>query len=693
MEIVDEIITEVKVETDSVTVKDLKENIKLLKAEMEAATVGTEDFKKKQEQLEEAQRTLKQVLQGSTASLEEMKQASKGASESYDSLVNRMADLRKEWRATTDQTKRADLGKQIKNINDQLKNMDASRGVFSRNVGDYANQLAKGFQAVGGAASSVINPIQGVTNGLTAMSSTPIIAVIGVIINLLAKLMNAFKSNEETMNAFQRAMAPVNALGTVFIRWVQSAADSLVKMIDWLVKAGAAVGKFLHLIDDDMEAEMEVHKKLVEDEQALVKKQRDTELENARSAEIVSEMKAKAAEKDKYTAKERLEFLQKAVDEEKKIADRNLQLAQDDFDLQKRKAELAGNSAEENEALNRAEIKLIQTRTDHNNKLKELNAQMAEATNAIKQQRKEYIRLDEVIKGISDDIDKLDISFDMDIDDDGIDLSKYEDKWKEIAAYRINAIEHAADNERKLNRARITDERALADEEYRITVETQQRKMEVLKEAYSKTTDPLAALELHQQIADMEVDIEATKFEREKELMERNKKDREQYAKTALSIAGGMADMLSAVADSMTVTNKKEFEQQKKLQIASATINMLSGVANAVSSAMSMGAILGPIMGAINAATVIATGIAQINKIKAQTYDGGSASVSAPNTSSAVVNAPQVETSMPMVRTVTSASEEDRLNRMASPVRAYIVDSDLQAKEAERDRVDNETTF
>ena len=46
---------------------------------------------------------------------------------------------------------------------------------------------------------------------------------------------------------------------------------------------------------------------------------------------------------------------------------------------------------------------------------------------------------------------------------------------------------------------------------------------------------------------------------------------------------------------------------------------------------------------------------------------------------SAIVTAPEVETNMGTTRTITSASEEERLNRMASPQKVYILQSDIEA--------------
>jgi hypothetical protein len=110
---------------------------------------------------------------------------------------------------------------------------------------------------------------------------------------------------------------------------------------------------------------------------------------------------------------------------------------------------------------------------------------------------------------------------------------------------------------------------------------------------------------------------------------------------------------------------------------------MLQGAVTAFASSMQLGPIAGPIVGAVNAAAVIAMGIANINKIKSAstegTSEGGGASAAAATTASALVSAPNIDTNLPSVRNVTSASEEDRLNRMASSQKVYILQSDIEA--------------
>lgn len=98
------------------------------------------------------------------------------------------------------------------------------------------------------------------------------------------------------------------------------------------------------------------------------------------------------------------------------------------------------------------------------------------------------------------------------------------------------------------------------------------------------------------------------------------------------SVLNGVQASTSAIGDTLNnlieaeeagAENEKEaFERTKGLQKASAIVNMLSGVAAAISTAQQLGPIIGPIIGAANAASVIAVCMAQIKKINSTRFDG-----------------------------------------------------------------------
>ena len=140
------------------------------------------------------------------------------------------------------------------------------------------------------------------------------------------------------------------------------------------------------------------------------------------------------------------------------------------------------------------------------------------------------------------------------------------------------------------------------------------------------------------------------------------------------SVLGSLANMYEADEENA----EKNAKKIKALRIAEATINTISGAIGAfMQSAASLPAPFGAIVGAAQAASVTAAGIAQIAKLKS-TQVSSSGQATAP-TARAVVAAPNVETNLQSVRSVTSASEEERLNQMAKDQRVYIVSSDIEA--------------
>ena len=200
---------------------------------------------------------------------------------------------------------------------------------------------------------------------------------------------------------------------------------------------------------------------------------------------------------------------------------------------------------------------------------------------------------------------------------------------------------------------------------------------------------------LHQLEEESEEEFQLRMLEANKAYTEAKKKQLMSYISLLQTAAGGISSIMGSIADAMesnTEASKEEQEKAKNLRIAGATIDMLSGVVTAVSTAMQLGPIAGPIMAAINSASVIAAGVTNISKIKAQKIDTNSSSSQSAQAPS-VVQAPTVEPVMQSVRTITSASEEDRLDRIAADQRVYILSSDLEAdRNATRARVE-ETSF
>ena len=176
-------------------------------------------------------------------------------------------------------------------------------------------------------------------------------------------------------------------------------------------------------------------------------------------------------------------------------------------------------------------------------------------------------------------------------------------------------------------------------------------------------------------------------FEEQERMRQMDLKDAQEKSKakiqTIYAVANATSSILGSIAD-MYESDEKNSEKNankiKGLRIAAATIDTISG---AVGAFMQAAATIPPPMGAIigggQAAAVTSAGIAQIAKIKS-TKVSGSASNPAP-TAPAVTAAPARTMDIQQVRSVTSASEEDRLNQMASDQRVVLVMSDLEVKQ------------
>lgn len=150
-------VIEIKTGNSEQTVKGLKKEISDLRDAILNLEQGSDAYNDAVEKLQEDQRKLNEVM----ALTKKEATALEG---SYDALVHQMSQLKKEWRATNDEAKRNEIGKQIDEINAQLKEMDASVGNFQRNVGNYVShwegmpEVTKDFGAAMAEMNQKIEP-------------------------------------------------------------------------------------------------------------------------------------------------------------------------------------------------------------------------------------------------------------------------------------------------------------------------------------------------------------------------------------------------------------------------------------------------------------------------------------------------------------------------------------------------------
>lgn len=592
----EETITILRVGTEEAvrSVNDLKENIKILKQNLGELEIGTQEYQDTLDELKVNQNALKDAMYATSASMEEVAAAATGTSQSYNSLVHRMAALKEEWRATNDEARRNELGKQIADINQQLKDMDASVGNFQRNVGNYESGVAglvEKFDKWGetlkmmpptlGAAKESIGKV-GETMQL--VGKQPILGIIGLLAPIIMKITSALGENETAMAAVKKVMASLQPVFDILQGVIEKIAEGFSKVVEWLVEfIGQSEG-----VKNVISSIMGVGNAILQHLLAPVK----TAIAGFKGlANIIKDVFTGKFSDVKKHAKEAGEGIADAWKE--------------GFSFK--------SNFEEGKA---AGGRFIDGVKDNKAAAKEAGKEIGKS----------------IAEGIEEEYEGF-------VEDDPWAQYELDEAAKERSKERMDAW-----FEEQNEKARIAEETAAR-----------------LAEDEKVATDAALA------------EIEARKQAR--------KEEAKAALENTMAVADATSGMLSAIADVYESDEKNAEKNAKKikaLRIASATIDMLNGAVTAFSSAMQLGPVVGPIIGAANAAAVVATGIANINKIKSTSTSGGSSATPAA-AAPAVVSAPDVDTNLQSVRNVTTASEEERLNRMAKDQRVYIVSSDIEA--------------
>lgn len=217
----------------------------------------------------------------------------------------------------------------------------------------------------------------------------------------------------------------------------------------------------------------------------------------------------------------------------------------------------------------------------------------------------------------------------------------------------------------------IKDPQKLADELSAIQQRLYETKIALIDEMLKdETLDTDTIKTLSNERADLEIkNIQRVAAEDRRAAEEKRKRDR-LTKEIAVQAASDSLHALSSIIG-------EETEAGKAAAVAAAIIDTYKA-ANGAYASLSSIPYVGPALGAAAAAAAVASGIANVKKILSTNTSGSN---SLPSTSDmatpAVVNPPAVIEQVPLTRTLTSASEEERLNQMASPQRVYVVYDDI----------------
>ena len=547
---------------------DLKKAIKDAKDNLATMNLGSKEYQKQLKEVIEGQNLLRAAMNGTTATAEHLKDAVDEEGQSYNALVNQMANLTRAFRATTDEAERADLGGRIKEINDQLKEMDAMRGNFQRNVGDYFNQTSAAMKSVikdlPSQLDKVKGPLRDIEGSLGLMSKHPIIGILGLLAPLIAEIAKGVKENESAMEGVKKILDSLKPVMDFFSGILENVVEYVGDLISQAATFLGSSGIFNQIVKGVMG------------------------VGNAILQFVIAPFKAVGA----------------AVKVFKEQGIKGI-----------------GDAAR---AMNEEFNKGIAFKQ---------NFQSGQAVaDAIVSGAKSRKPGKEVGKAIKEDLEEELLKAD--------DLEKI---WEKALNKMLTKMreKHSFENEMQ---GVLDEQQALID------------------------------AEVEQYIAALEDEAKAEQIVRETEVKMAKDAAKQKMA-TMTAYASGVSGLTSSLADIL----ENEGKEAKNLRIAAATIDMISGAVTAFSTAQQLGPIAGPIVGAINAAAVVASGLANIAKIRSTNVSKNSTpSTQAPETP-ATVSAPVLETAVPTTTVVNGASTEAALNRASEPQKVYILQSDIEA--------------
>lgn len=392
--------------------KELNEYIKELKKTMNEAKIGSGEFKEAQDELDKVIVKQKQIMNGAA-------NENKAAAGSFNALSNQLRELKEAWKATADEAKRDELGKQINDVKEELNKMNHSIGNFQDQVGNYNGTLAPLFDslgqkidglggklsqmtgtlgAMGFSVNGLVNPIKAVDAGFKLLSTNPIIAAMTLLIGLFLRVKDAIAANEDLQRRWNVAMAAFQPI----INAAKNALDALANAVVWVAeKVGALISLFSEASKETTE--------LAEAQDKLNMSKREFKgSENAMRAEAKA-LKLQAKETDDLN--EKLRLLNESRAKLKATNQQAVDLAAEELRIAEEQAKLAPNSKEDNEKiaelkqkLGQAQEKLNQEDTEYveliksaENGLKKLNTTTSTATDDTKKLADEVERMDKII--------------------------------------------------------------------------------------------------------------------------------------------------------------------------------------------------------------------------------------------------------------------------------------------------------
>lgn len=565
----------------------------------------------------------------------------------------------------------------------------------------------------------------------------------------LNKLKQAFAPLQGIMNVCSQIFDKfIGLLADGLVKTLELVTKGVEKTLKWLSKLAENFGlDSLAAGINKVNNAISVNSELVSKDIELTEKRRKYQVEEAKIEGELIDLRKKLNDAEGNINKQK-QIAAKIDEKRQEQVKKEIELAQLEFDILKKRASISEASAEEKDKLAEAEANLIRAQ----NKLREV---CADTTQVIENQTTEVKnlnsetekaedpqkRLSALIKGINDELatstKKLQIETNNRIAtikeennaetervsilavqrkqlqdglyqnekiiekladlrtqavQQGLDVSEIDNKITDLTLQNSQTRIQILENERQVKEA--IDAQLFEDEETKLEKydELTQRYIQ-LGEVATSAADAIIATgegineKWGEVIASMTNGIELVR-----DTLKEGEMSFENWGRIASLSCQTVGVIFSALAADQDKKTKSGFEKQKKLQIASATMQMLAGLVGAWTSAMSLPFPASVIAGASTSAMIGAMGAIQISKIKKQKFDGGGdggASNSSASASASTTALTNLQSPVQYSAEVQGASVEQQTKEN----RVYVVESDITNVQNRVQTVEAESTF
>lgn len=614
---------------------------KALNKAISDGTINEEGAVRMKEQLLKVETTYKASLSETQATLKATTKQMQAAAGSYDQMSQQLGQLRNDYRqmgkAARESTSGQQMIRQIKALDKELKALDASMGNYQRTVGGYEEAL----RAVLPAEASQL-----VTLGKTIEKSGGVTQAFGLMtaaVGRMAKAAWVFIATPlgATLTALAAAGAAAFALFNAHNKKVEEQAEATAKALD---------------------KQKEKMKEVVENIDYTIKLLRAQGKESeANAMEMQKYSDAVIAAKNAYETfnaqYEKMGYRRKKANYDNLLNLYNTWKAAEKAQENYLKSVSIANAAEEKSE-------------------RDKNAKLAEERRKAADERKNAAI--EANAELQNTIAMMNAELGAGTEEGDIALAQ-EKYRQELEAFNTMVTEKG-----------ITEANAMAYREALIA--EHEARVADIRQTYRNA-------EFNALMTELDKELEAT-FQAGKKALaeeEKNRKNREKIDDALVAHKRKTVQQTGVLLEAGAQLAGESTAVGKAMAVAAATISTYQAAQAAYQSAfMPVPTVASPYLGAINMAAAIASGLANVKSILSVDSSGGtgygSGSVGTTSTP-AIVTPPAVIQEVPIVRSLTGASEEERLNQMASDQRVYLVYSDVEQAGRQVRVQQSETSF